>query len=39
MARKLVAGTAGVLEAATNVAKHVAWYLAHQIDRCPRERP
>jgi hypothetical protein len=29
---------AGVLGLATDVAKHVAWYLAHQIDGRPRER-
>jgi hypothetical protein len=29
---------AGVLGVASDVAKHVAWYVAHQIDGRPRER-
>jgi hypothetical protein len=29
---------AGVLCVASDVAKHVAWYVAHQIDGRPRER-
>jgi hypothetical protein len=29
---------AGVLGLASDVAKHVAWYLAHQIGGRPRER-
>jgi hypothetical protein len=29
---------AGVLGVASDVAKHVAWYVAHQIDRRPRDR-
>jgi hypothetical protein len=28
----------GVLGVASDVAKHVAWYVAHQIDGRPRER-
>jgi hypothetical protein len=39
MAMKLLGGAAGVLGLATDVAKHVVWYLAHQIDRRPRDRP
>jgi hypothetical protein len=35
MARKLLGGVLGL---ATNVAKHVAWYVAHQFERQPRER-
>jgi hypothetical protein len=38
MAIKLLGGAAGVLGLATNVAKHVVWYLAHQIDGRPRTR-
>jgi len=38
MATKLLGGAAGVLGLATGVAKHVVWYLAHQIDGRPRER-
>jgi hypothetical protein len=38
MAMKLLGGAAGVLGLATDVAKHVVWYLAHQIDGRPRER-
>jgi hypothetical protein len=33
-----VFGVAGVLGVASDVAKHVAWYVAHQIDGRPRER-
>jgi hypothetical protein len=29
---------AGVLGVASDVVKHVAWYVAHQIDGRPRER-
>jgi hypothetical protein len=36
-ARRLGA-VAGVLGVASDVAKHVAWYVAHQIDGRPRER-
>jgi hypothetical protein len=39
MATKLFGGAAGVLGLATDVAKHVVWYLAHQIDGRPRDRP
>lgn len=39
MGRKLVAGAAGVVSLATDVAKHVAWYLAHRIEGRPRQRP
>jgi hypothetical protein len=38
MARTLWGGAAGVLALATDLAKHVAWYVAHQIDGRPRER-
>jgi hypothetical protein len=38
MATKLLGGAAGVLGLATDVAKHVVWYLAHQIDGRPRAR-
>jgi hypothetical protein len=38
MAMKLLGGAAGVLGLATDVAKHVVWYLAHQVDGRPRER-
>jgi hypothetical protein len=39
MAMKLLGGAAGVLGLATDVAKHVVWYLTHQIDGRPRDRP
>jgi hypothetical protein len=35
MAIKLLGGAFGL---ATGVAKHVVWYLAHQIDGRPRDR-
>jgi hypothetical protein len=38
MTTKLLGGAAGVLGLATDVAKHVVWYLTHQIDGRPRER-
>jgi len=38
MARKLWGGAAGALGLAAGVAKHVAWYVTHQIDGRPRER-
>jgi hypothetical protein len=38
MATKLLGGAAGVLGLATDVARHVVWYLTHQIDGRPRDR-
>jgi hypothetical protein len=38
MASKLLGGAAGVVGLATEVAKHVVWYVTHQIDGRPRER-
>ena len=38
MARKLVAGAAGALNLAADIARHLAWFVSHQIDRRPRER-
>ena len=38
LALRGLGGAAGVLGLATDVAKHVVWYLAHQIDGRPRDR-
>jgi hypothetical protein len=38
MATKLLGGAVGVLGLATDVARHVVWYLTHQIDGRPRDR-
>jgi hypothetical protein len=38
LAGKVVGGAVGVLSLAADVARHVAWYLAHRIDPQPRER-
>jgi hypothetical protein len=38
LAGKLVGGAAGVLGLAVDVARHLAWYVAHRIDPRPRER-
>jgi hypothetical protein len=38
MATKILGGAVGVLGLATDVAEHVVWYLAHQIDGRPRTR-
>jgi hypothetical protein len=38
MAMKLLGGAAGLLGLATDVARHVVWYLTHQIDGRPRDR-
>jgi hypothetical protein len=38
MAIKLLGGAVGVLGLATDVAKHVVWYVTHQIDGRPRVR-
>jgi hypothetical protein len=32
MGRKLVSGALGALTLATDVARHVAWYVSYQID-------
>ena len=38
VASRPLGAVAGVLGLATDVVKHVAWYVAHQIDGRPRER-
>jgi hypothetical protein len=37
MARKLLGGAAGVLSVAADVARHVAWYVSHQVSGRPRD--
>jgi hypothetical protein len=36
MARKLIGGAVGAVKLAAGAAKHVAWYVSHQIDRRSR---
>ncbi len=38
MGRKLLGGAGSVLGLATDVIKHVAWYVSHRIDPQPRDR-
>jgi hypothetical protein len=38
MGRKLLGGAGSMLGLATDVIKHVAWYVSHRIDPRPRER-
>jgi hypothetical protein len=36
MARKLIGGAVGAVKLAAGAAKHVVWYVSHQIDRRSR---
>jgi len=36
MAEKLIGGAVGAVKIVAGVAKHVAWYVSHQIDRRSR---
>jgi hypothetical protein len=36
MAGKLIAGAVGAVKIAASAAKHVVWYVSHQIDRRSR---
>ena len=36
MARKLLGGAAGVISLAADVARHVVWYVGHQVSPNPR---
>jgi hypothetical protein len=36
MARKLIGGAVGAVKIAAGAAKHVVWYVSHQIDRRAR---
>jgi hypothetical protein len=38
MTRKLLGGAAGALGLAAELAKHIAWYVTHQIDGRARKR-
>jgi hypothetical protein len=37
MARKLLGGAVGALSLAADVARHVAWYVGHQVSGQPRD--
>jgi hypothetical protein len=37
MARKLLGGAAGAISLAYGAARHVAWYVGHQINGRPRD--
>jgi hypothetical protein len=37
MAKKVLGGAVGALQLAAGVARHVAWYVSHQVDGRPRE--
>jgi hypothetical protein len=37
MARKLLGGAVGALSLAAGVARHVAWYVGHQVGGSPRD--
>jgi hypothetical protein len=38
MTKKLLGGAAGAIGLAAEVARHVAWYVTHQIHGSPRDR-
>jgi hypothetical protein len=37
MAKKLLGSAAGAIELAADVARHVAWYVSHQVSGKPRD--
>jgi hypothetical protein len=37
MAKKLLGGAVGAIELAADVARHVAWYVSHQVNGRPRD--
>jgi hypothetical protein len=37
MARKLLGSAMGAVELAADVARHVAWYVSHQVNGQPRD--
>ena len=37
MARKLLGGAVGALSLAAGVARHLAWYVGHQVSGRPRD--
>ena len=37
MARKLLGGAVGALSLAADVARHLAWYVGHQVSGRPRD--
>jgi hypothetical protein len=38
MGRKLIGGAIGALALAADAAKHVAWYVSHQVSGNPRNK-
>jgi hypothetical protein len=38
MTKKLLVGAAATIGLAADVARHVAWYVTHQIQSSPRDR-
>ena len=39
MAKKLLGGAANAVVLAADLARHVAWYVAYQLDGTPRDAP
>jgi hypothetical protein len=37
MAKKVLGGAVGALTLAAGVARHVAWYVGHQVEASPRD--
>lgn len=37
MTKKLLGGAVGAIELAADVARHVAWYVSHQVNGKPRD--
>jgi hypothetical protein len=37
MTKKLLVGTVGMIGLAAEAARHVAWYLSHQVNPSPRD--
>jgi hypothetical protein len=38
MVGKMIGGAVGVVSVATDVVKHVVWYLSHQVSGSPRDK-
>jgi hypothetical protein len=37
MAKKVLGGAVGALELAVDAARHMAWYVSHQVHSAPRD--
>jgi hypothetical protein len=38
MGRKLIGGAAGMVSLATDVVRHMVWYVSHHVNGSPRDK-